>query len=307
MHYVGCGGSHGFCPGLPQANPKCVSRAYTCVTVDTATMKALAERWKPIALLLCLILMALVLTTFNTRLAPQTSLVERVGLSVVMPLQQAIASLAQRLSGFWNGYINLVHVRQENLHLQRQVEALQGQLTHYQEAYVQQQRLRELLGFRALTFPQAVVAEVVGIDPSPWSEVVTINKGSRDSLRKDIAVATHQGLVGRTIEMAPHYATVLLVTDRRSAVDALIQRTRTRGIVVGNARRLCELRYVDLHADVQVGDTVVASGFGEVYPKGLLIGTVAAVHQKLQGLFHEVEVQPAVDLAQLEEVLVLVP
>jgi rod shape-determining protein MreC len=137
--------------------------------------------------------------------------------------------------------------------------------------------------------------------------VVTINKGSRDSLREDIAVVTHRGLVGRTIEMALHYATVLLVTDRRSAVDALLQRTRTRGIVVGKARRLCELRYVDLHADVRVGDTVVASGLEEVYPKGLLIDTVAAVHQKLQGLFHEVEIQPAVDLAQLEEVLVLVP
>ncbi len=256
------------------------------MTVGTETMKALTERWKPIVLLLCLILLALSLTTFKTRLAPQTSLLEQAALSVVMPLQQAIASLAQRLSGLWNGYINLVHVRQENLRLQRQVE---------------------LLDFRTLTFPKAVVAEVIGIDPSPWSEVVTINKGSRDGLRKDIAVATHQGLVGRTIEMAPHYATVLLVTDRRSAVDALIQRTRARGIVVGKARRLCELRYVDLHADIQVGDTVVATGLGEVYPKGLLIGTVAAVHQKPQGLFHEVEVQPAVDLAQLEEVLALVP
>ncbi len=159
-------------------------------------MKALTERWKPIVLLLCLILLALSLTTFKTRLAPQTSLLEQAALSVVMPLQQAIASLAHRLSGLWNGYINLVHVRQENLRLQRQVEVLQGQLAHYQEAYLQQQRLRELLDFRALTFPQAVVAEVIGIDPSPWSEVVTINKGSRDGLRKDIAVATHQGLVG---------------------------------------------------------------------------------------------------------------
>src|SRR4029434_9561982 len=169
--------------------------------LGTCTMKALAERWKPIALLLCLLLLALALTTFKTRLAPHASLFERMGLSVVMPLQQAIARLAQGLSGLWNGYINLVHVRQENVRLQRQVEALQGQLTHYQEAYVQQQRLRELLGFRALAFPQAVVAEVVGIDPSPWSEVVTINKGSRDNLRKDIAVATHRGLVGRTSAM----------------------------------------------------------------------------------------------------------
>jgi len=284
-----------------------VAHAWVCVTVGTETMKALAERWKPIALLLCLILLALALTTFKTRLAPQTSLLESAALSVEMPLQQVIATMAQRLSGFWQGYINLVQVRQENLRLQRQVDVLRGQLTHYQEAYLQQQRLRELLGFRSLTFPQAVVAEVVGIDPSPWSEVVTMNKGSRDGLRKDIAVVTHQGLVGRTIEVAPHYATVLLVTDRRSAVDAFIQRTRARGIVVGKSRRLCELRYVDLHADIQVGDTVVASGLGEVYPKGLLIGTVAAVHQKPHGLFHEVEVQPTVDLAKLEEVLVLVP
>lgn len=270
-------------------------------------MKVLTERWKPIAILLCLILLALSLTTFKTRVAPQTSLLESVALSVVMPLQQAIASMAHRLSGLWQGYINLVQVRQENLRLQHRVDVLQGQLTHYQEAYLQQQRLRELLGFRALAFPQAVVAEVVGIDPSPWSEVITVNKGNRDGLRKDIAVVTHQGLVGRTIEVAPHYATVLLVTDRRSAVDAFIQRTRARGIVVGKSRRLCELRYVDLHAEIQVGDTVVASGLGEVYPKGLLIGTVAAVHQKPHGLFHEVEVQPTVDLAKLEEVLVLVP
>ncbi|MBM3222497.1 MAG: rod shape-determining protein MreC [Candidatus Tectomicrobia bacterium] len=284
-----------------------VFRTGSLVTVGIATMKALTERWKPIALLLCLMLVALALTTFKTRVAPQTSLLERVALSVVMPLQQVMARLAHHVSEFWSGYVALRQVRQENVRLQHQTAVLQGQLTHYQEAYLQQQRLRELLGFRTLAFPRAVVAEVVGIDPSPWSEVVTINKGSGDNLRKDMAVATHQGLVGRTVEIAPHYATVLLVTDRRSAVDAIIQRARARGIVVGKTRRLCELRYVDLHADIQVGDTVVASGLGEVYPKGLLLGTVAAVHQKPQGLFHEVEVQPAVDLATLEEVLVLVP
>jgi len=254
-----------------------------------------------------LILLALSLTTFKTRVAPHTSLLESLALSVVMPLQQAIVRSAHRLSDLWHGYISLVQVRQDNLRLQRQVEELQGQLLHYQEAYLQQQRLRELLGFRSLTFPQAVVAETIGIDPSPWSEVVTINKGSRDGIRKDIAVVTHQGLVGRTIEVAPHYATVLLVTDRRSAVDALIQRTRARGIVVGKSRRQCELRYVDLRADIQVGDTVVASGLGEVYPKGLLIGRVAAVYHRPHGLFQEVEVHPTVDLAKLEEVLVLVP
>src|SRR5262249_28276345 len=94
-----------------------VSRAGVFVTVGTETMKALAERWKPIAILLCLILLALALTTFKTRVAPQTSLLESAALSVMMPLQQVITSLVQRCSGLWQGYINLVQVRQENLRL----------------------------------------------------------------------------------------------------------------------------------------------------------------------------------------------
>jgi rod shape-determining protein MreC len=270
-------------------------------------MRVLSERWKPIALLLCFTLLALFLTTLKTRLASRTLFFEGLVMSVVIPLQEVIDGGVRGVRDLWNGYVNLTRVRSENLHLQQQNAALQRQLQVYQEAYLQQQRLQELLGFHLPTVQQTIVANVVGIDPSQWAEAMTINKGSAHNVRKDIAVVTHRGLVGRTIEIAPHAATVLLLTDRRSAVDALVQRTRARGIVVGKSRRLCELRYVDVHEDLQVGDTIISSGLGEVYPKGLLIGTVVAVHQKTSGLFHDVEVKPAVDLAKLEEVLVLVP
>ena len=270
-------------------------------------MRVLSERWKPIAFLLCLTLLALFLTTLKTRLPSRSLFFEGVVLSIVMPLQEAIGSGALQVSHLWHSYISLTQVRSENLDLQRQLEALQGQLHVYQEAYLQQQRLQELLGLHSQAFPRTVAANIVGIDPSQWAEAVTINKGSLHNVHKDTAVVTQRGLVGRTIEIAPHYATILLITDRRSAVDALVQRTRARGIVVGKSRRLCELRYVDFHEDLQVGDTIISSGLGEVYPKGLLIGTVVSVHQKSYGLFHEVEVKPAVDLAKLEDVLVLVP
>ena len=270
-------------------------------------MRALSERWKPITLLLCLVLVALFLTALRTRGSPQALFFESVAMSVVLPLQQTLGTGFKQVSTIWHSYVNLVQVRQENMHLQDQVRQLQGELHRYQEAYSQHQRLRELLGFREAVFPRAVAAEVVGIDPSQWSEAVTINRGSGDTLGKDAVVVTHTGLVGRVIAIAPHYATVLLITDRRSAVDALIQRTRARGIVVGKSRRTCELRYVDFHADVQVGDAIISSGLGGVYPKGLLIGKVVSVHPKPYGLFHEVEVQPVVDLAKLEEVLVLAP
>lgn len=270
-------------------------------------MRAFASRWKLTALVLCCIILALLLITLKTRLYFQTPWLESAVMSVVMPLQQVLNNIVQNVRDAWSDYGNLVQVRQENLRLQRQVNEFQEQLHLYREAYLQQQRLRDLLGLRSLAPVKTLAAEVTGIDPSQWSEAVTINRGSRDTVEKDNAVITHQGLVGRTIEIAPHYAIVLLLTDRRSVVDAMVQRTRARGIVVGKSRRLCELRYVDFEADIRVGDTIISSGLGEVYPKGLRIGTVVSVQQKPYGLFYEVEVQPAVDLARLEEVMVLVP
>ena len=270
-------------------------------------MKILSERWKPIALFLFLTLLALLFTTVKTRVAPQTSFFEAVVLSVVHPIQEGFSGGLRVVQSIWDDYVNLIQVRGENVQLRQQVTKLQGELHRYREAYLQQQRLRDLLAFRTLSFPNAVPAEVVGIDPSQWSEAITINKGSNQGVQKDVAVVTQHGLVGRTIEVGPHYATVLLITDRRSAVDALVQRTRARGIVVGKSRRLSELRYVDFQEDIRVGDPIISSGLGEVYPKGLLIGTVRSVYQKPYGLFHDVEIQPAVDLAKLEEVLVLVP
>jgi rod shape-determining protein MreC len=270
-------------------------------------MRLFSERWKPTAFFLCLLLLALFLMTWSTRHAALSSFFARLATAAVMPVQETVTHALQRVSNLWYGYVYLTRVRGDNLRLQQQVAELQGKLSQYEEAYLQQQRLRELLGLRSIDFPHPVVAEVIGIDPSQWAEAVTINKGKTDNLSKDQAVVTHQGLVGRIIAGTPHYATVLLLTDRRSAVDALVQRSRARGIVVGKSRRLCELRYVEFHEDIRVGDTIVSSGFGGVYPKGILIGTVTAVRQEAYGFFHEVEVQPAVDFARLEEVLVLVP
>jgi rod shape-determining protein MreC len=286
---------------------ECRSEHVRCATPPYETMKVLSERWKPIAFFFCLALVALTLITVKTRLVPHISFFESWIVSAVMPLQEAVSGGIHSVQNIWDSYINLIHVRRENSRLQQQVEALQGQLHRYQEAYLQQQRLQEVLDFRASTFPKALAAEVVGIDPSQWAEAITINKGQKHGVQKDVAIVTPHGLVGRTIEVAPRYAAVLLITDRRSAVDALVQRTRARGIVVGKSRRLTELRYVDFHEDIRVGDQIISSGLGDVYPKGLLIGTVSSVRAKPYGLFHEVEVQPAVDLAKLEEVLVLVP
>jgi rod shape-determining protein MreC len=273
----------------------------------SSPIKSLAERRRTFIFFIGVLLFSLGLMTAKSRRVPQIDWFESQVASVVMPLQAILAGGTRQVRDIWYGYIDLTHVRQENIRLRQQVDTLEGELYRYREAYLEQQRLRALLGFRSLAFPKAVPAEVLGGDPSLWAEAVTINKGSDHHLQKDTAIVTHQGLVGHVVELTPRYATVLLLTDRRSAVDALIQRTRARGIVFGKSQNQLAFRYVSVREAVEVGDDIISSGLGDIYPKGIRIGTVVSVRPQHDGLFYEIAVRPAVEFGKLEEVLALEP
>jgi rod shape-determining protein MreC len=270
-------------------------------------IKSLTERRRIFCLFICLLLFALGLMTATSRRIPEIDWFESQVTSVVMPLQAMLAKGTRQVRDMWYGYVDLREVRQENIRLRQQAAALQDELSRYREAYLSQQRLRALLDFRSLAFPDAVPAEVLGVDPSLWAEAITINKGSDHHLQKDAAIVTHQGLVGHVVKLAPRYATVLLLTDRRSAVDALVQRTRARGIVFGKSQDQLTFRYVSVRDKVEVGDEIISSGLGDLYPKGIRIGTVISVRPQRYGLFYEISVRPAVEFSKLEEVLALEP
>lgn len=273
----------------------------------SSPIKSLAERRRTFIFFIGVLLFSLGLMTAKSRRVPQIDWFESQVASVLMPLQAILAGGTRQVRDIWYGYIDLTHVRQDNIRLRQQVDTLEGELYRYREAYLEQQRLRALLGFRSLAFPKAVPAEVLGVDPSLWAEAVTINKGSDHHLQKDTAIVTHQGLVGHVVELTPRYATVLLLTDRRSAVDALIQRTRARGIVFGKSQNQLAFRYVSVREAVEVGDDIISSGLGDIYPKGIRIGTVVSVRPQHDGLFYEIAVRPAVEFGKLEEVLALEP
>jgi rod shape-determining protein MreC len=122
---------------------------------------------------------------------------------------------------------------------------------------------------------------------------------------KDMAVVTSDGVVGRVIEVSLHTAKVLLITDPNSAMDVIVQRSRTQGIMEGKVEEVCVLKYVQKNEDVQVGDKVITSGLGGIFPKGLMTGTVTRVERKRPGIFQYIEVTPSVDFSRLEEVLIL--
>ena len=112
--------------------------------------------------------------------------------------------------------------------------------------------------------------------------------------------------MGQIMAVSYHYAKVLLLTDRSSAIDALVQRTRTRGIVEGAAKAYCQFKYVVRKANIGVGDMVVSSGLDGVFPKGLRVGSVTETAKGPSGIFQEVSIRPFVDFERLEEVLVIV-
>ncbi len=224
---------------------------------------------------------------------------------VIAPLQKGVSFIQRGVAGIWRGYICLVEVQSENQALKREIERLRAKNNEYREAAVANIRLRKLLSFKETVPLPLLPAEVIGYDPSAWFKTIVINRGSNDGLQRGMAVVSADGIVGQTISVSMHYAKVLLITDRNSAVDVMAQTSRARGVLKGESGGPCYLDYVGMHEDVKPGDVIISSGLGGIFPKGLAIGRVTTVKRSRQGLFQNIEVAPCIDVSNLEEVLVV--
>jgi rod shape-determining protein MreC len=235
----------------------------------------------------------------------ETTFLESTVISFLLSLQSIATKPFHEIRDLWESYIYLVHVQAENTRLRAEISRLREERNRLQESYLQSQRLQKLLEFRKPEIWQAIPAEIVGLDASNWTEIVYINQGAEQGIQKGMVVVTHNGVVGQIVQTTPAFAKVMLITDARSSVDALVQRTRARGVVVGRGRNAAEMRYIPLGVDIQEGDRIVSSGMGGIFPKGLEIGVVEKVEKQAVTLFQSVSVLPHVDFSRLEEVLVL--
>ena len=234
------------------------------------------------------------------------SFFESLVVGITAPVQKAVWGVIDGIGSIWRGYFYLVGLEKENQALKKELQELKLQMNRYREADLANQRLRALLNFKKSIATPLLPAQLVAFDPSGWFQTILIDKGRNDGVVRDMAVVSAEGLVGRVIGVSNHHAKVLLIIDGNSAVDAYIQRSRARGVLVGLGRELCLLKYVQRNEDVQVGDKVISSGMGGVFPKGLLVGTVQEVVRGSSGLFQRVEVEPAVNFSRLEEVMVVI-
>jgi len=229
----------------------------------------------------------------------------RIGISFVAPFQELTTRLIRFARGIWEHYFFLVSVSQENLELKRSINQAIEKNNQSSEVELANSRLRSLLSFQTTSAKRVIAAEVIGKDPSAWFKTIIVDKGRADGLQQGFPVVIAQGIAGQIVETAGHYSKVMLIIDRNSAVDALVQRSRARGIIKGTSEDQCRFEYVLQKHDVQVGDTVVASGLDGVYPKGLRIGWVSDVKKREPEIFQEITVTPFIDFEKLEEVLIV--
>ncbi|HKL27129.1 MAG TPA: rod shape-determining protein MreC [Desulfuromonadales bacterium] len=253
---------------------------------------------------LLLLLAALLWYSVSLRQQKETSFFETLLMEATGPVQSAFTSLVRSTADIWGSYINLVDTEQQNRRLREQNSLLKSELNQLKEISLENQRLRRLLEFKKTQPVKTLPARVIAEDATSWFRTVVIDKGYADQVHEGQPVVAAEGVVGRVIRNGPHESRVLLITDAASAVAALVQDSRSRGICRGQGRAL-SFDFVLRKEPLELGEAVITSGMGGVFPKGLLIGHVSSVNRMEFGLFQAVEIMPAVDFSRLEEVLVL--
>jgi rod shape-determining protein MreC len=223
--------------------------------------------------------------------------------SAITPLEKAIVRAQMGTSDIWHNYVYLRGVREQNRELRDQIQQLQLERVRLEQDANQAHRLQALLGFKEQFIAKTVAAQVIGSSGSEQSRTVYIDKGSRDGIQPDMAVISAAGIVGKVATVYKSTSEVLLINDQQSGVGAILEQSRLQGVLQGKASGGLVIDKIMADEEVKAGDKVLTSGGDLIFPKGLLIGTVAKVEKGPE--FLQVSVKPAAALNRLEEVLVI--
>jgi rod shape-determining protein MreC len=231
-------------------------------------------------------------------------ILEAVTFGIFSEVQRGLASGVSGVRRVWAGYIGLRHTKVENDELKRQLSQTMVAMQQQQALADRARGLEQLLDLRDHSDLRLVAAEIIGASATPDFRTLTIDKGTRDGLRPDMAIIAPAGVVGRIVVPSARAAKVQLLIDRNAAAGALIERSRAQGVVVGAGEDRLRMDFVSEASDIVAGDTVVTSGIDGIYPKGFVIGRIETV-EKNGPSYRRILVKPAVDFSSLEEVLVV--
>lgn len=267
-------------------------------TVDTS-------KWKLVNNLIVVILALWGIATHSYNIK-NVSMFESFLIEAFAPIQRGTMSMKEKITYMFDHYILIVNTSKKNEELSSKLETLENKIFQLNEVEKENMRLKQLLQFGKEIPREKVLAQIVSWDSSNEFKVLRINKGRNHGLRNMSPVITMNGLVGYVYRLSANYADILTVLDQNNRVDSIVARTRSHGIVEGIGEFQCRLKHVTRTELVEVGDEVITAGLGNIYPKGIKVGSITKIDKESYGITQSIEIEPAVNFHKLEEVVVLV-
>jgi rod shape-determining protein MreC len=262
-------------------------------------------RFRRYGILLAVLLVSLLLLTVQTRGGGTGRAGELVAIAVT-PVQSLLVRIHRGALEFWANYIAWKAVRRENAILRGENEQLRVMSLQAGETREENARLRRLLVLKDRLPLATLAGEVIGREAGGWVRSLTVNRGRGDGIVQQTPVIVPDGLVGRVVQVHRGAAVIQLLNDPASTVGAVVLRTRTAGLVEGDAGGAVRFKFMARDGtSVAPGDLVVTSGLGTLFPKGLPVGRVVKIEDKGSALFHFAVLAPAVDFSRVEEVLLV--
>jgi rod shape-determining protein MreC len=226
-------------------------------------------------------------------------------LKIFYPINRGISIVTNNTKNYFKIMAEHKEAEKENKELKEKVKEALQENAILKEKLIAYDRLKKLLELKESFSYKMIPALVIAREPGNWFNSIIIDKGIVDGVKKNMAIATYSGLVGRVISVDFYSAKVLLISDQRSAIGGMIQRSRDIGVIKGSESNYCYMEYLSQEADVKMNDIVITSGLGSIFPKGIKIGKVVGIKKESHELFQRVLVRPEVDFTKLEEVFVV--
>lgn len=265
------------------------------------------RKYHPHIITVVLLIISLAIISYSASKFTETGFLRKIAFEITAPVTDFVNISVKGLTDFWKRYLVLVELEKENRQLREEKTALSQQLNTYREGYYEGIRLRKLLELKNVLRYKFLAARVVDNKSNALFKTILINRGTGDGLLIGYPVLSAQGVVGKIIESSWNYSHVLLLIDKNSRIDAVIQRNRAHGILQGTGMLQYNLKYIPRSEEILPGDVLLSSGMAGSCPKGLILGTVSKAYRQEHELFQKIDVLPSVNFSKLEEVLVLIP
>ncbi len=270
-------------------------------------MVSFFRKYRKYIIILFIVLAFLQYISFKIKKKYELTSIDKTIIYLVAPLEKISSDISKEVIIFLDSYVFISQTKKELTFLREENKDLIKKINELEVLKATNKEFSKMLEFKKSVDFHLLSANVINKNSGPLNKTITIDIGETDGVKKDMAILSYDGVVGKVIDVLKNYSTVLLITDGNSACDGQILRDGTIGIVRGTSLDILQLKldYVSKEKDIQVNDIVVTSGIGKIWPKGQYIGKIAKINKNREGFFQEIILNPSVNFAKLDRVFVV--